>query len=241
MLDYLTTLRAELIHKILDNVPSLDILSSLCFANKRIRSISLAYRHIQLTFSCVDTLMEKDQFDSVCTQLLYSTSRNVFLTLFDEDDAMMPVKNALFLSCIIITDRTCPKLRSLTLTYTTYDTWYLFRTRLPPLIVALSIELSYSGMLTCLPTTYVILSELLFLSPALQHLSAKMAGFMDGKLKIRPRNTALLSSFQYFHLEFVEIDLLSILTIASMLHTLECIFVTPNLKSGRIHCRRLYL
>ena len=81
MLDYLTTLPVELIHKILDNVPSLGILSSLCFVNKCIRSISLAYPHFQLNFSCVDTSMETSQFGSVCTQILFDRSNCIFNTL----------------------------------------------------------------------------------------------------------------------------------------------------------------
>ena len=186
MFDYLTTLPMELIHKILDNVPSLDILSSMCFVNKRLRSVSLVYPLLQLNFSCVNTSMNKSQFDSICTQLLYSTSQIVSLTLFDEDDVMTSVRNALFFSRFSIIDKTLPNLRSLTLTHIKYDTWCLFKSQLPPLIVTFSIYMCYSDIMACLSMTSTILSELLFLSPLLQRLSVKMAKFINADVQIRP-------------------------------------------------------
>jgi hypothetical protein len=121
--------------------------------------------------------MDKSQFDSICTQLLYSTSQIVSLTLFDEGDETTSIKNAVFFSRFNIIDKTFPNLRSLTLTYIKYDTWCLFKTRFPPLIVIFFIYLSASGMLASLQTTYTTLSELVFLSPSLQRLSVKMAAF----------------------------------------------------------------
>ncbi len=241
MLDYLTTLPVELIHKILDNVPSLDIFSSVCFVNKRPRSISLTYPRFQLNFSCMNTSMNKSQFDSICTQLLYSTSQVVSLILFDEDDLMTFTKNAFFFSRFSIIDRTFSNLRSLTLTSIKYDTWCLFKTRFPPLIVTFFIHLFYSGILSSLPTASAALSELLFLSPSLQRLTVKMDDFMDDNVKIHPPNSAMSSSVQYFYLDYVTIDLLSLLVVTPMLHTLEGSFQTPDLKLGRIYPRLLYL
>jgi hypothetical protein len=241
MSDYLTTLPVELIHKILDNVLSLDIFPSVCFVNKRLRSISLTYPRFQLNFSCSARSMKKSQFDSVCTQLLYSTSQIVSLTLFDEDDLMTSTKNACFFSRFNIIDRTFPNIRSLTLTYIQYDTWCLFKTRFPPLIVTFFIRLSYSSILSSLSTASATLSELLFLSPPLQRLSVKMVGFMDGNVKIRPPNSAMSSSVQYFYFDYITIDLLSLLVVTPMLRTLKGSFTTPGLELGRIYPHLLYL
>ncbi|CAF4486215.1 unnamed protein product [Rotaria sp. Silwood2] len=68
-----------------------------------------------------------------------------------------------------------------------------------------------------------------------------MSGFMDGDVKIRSPNSAISSSVQYFHLEYVTIDLYSLLTVAPMLHTLEARFVIPDLELGRSHPHLLYL
>ncbi|CAF4596248.1 unnamed protein product, partial [Rotaria sp. Silwood2] len=154
---------------------------------------------------------------------------------------MTSVKNPLFLSRFSIIDKTFPNLRSLTLTHIKYGTWCLFKTRLPPHIVTLSLHLVYSDILARLSMTSVILGELLFLSPSLQRLSVKMTGFLGGNVKIRSPNSTILSSVQYFHLELVTIDLLSLLAVAPMLHTLEGRFQTPDLKLGRIHPHLLHL
>lgn len=155
---------------------------------------------------------------------------------------MTSVKNALFFSRFSIIDRTFPNLRLLTLTYIEYDTWCLFKTRFPPFIVTLSIYLCQpSNTEACSQMTSATLSELLFLSPSLQRLSAKMDGFMDANVKIHPPNSAIYSSVQYFHLVFIPIDLLSLLSAAPMLHTFEGSFETPDLKFGRTHPRLFYL
>jgi hypothetical protein len=98
MSDYLTRLPTELIYRILENVPLVDILSSVSLVNKRLRSVSLICPRSQLDFSCVNISMNKSQFDSICTQMLYSTSQVVSLTLFDENDLMTSVKNDRFFS-----------------------------------------------------------------------------------------------------------------------------------------------
>ncbi|CAF3753462.1 unnamed protein product [Rotaria sp. Silwood1] len=154
---------------------------------------------------------------------------------------MTSAKNTLFFSRFSFIDTTFPNLRSLALTHIKYDTWRFFKTRLPPLIVTFSIHLSYSDILACLSITSAILSELLFLSPLLKRLSVKMTGFLSGAVKIRPPNSAILSSVQYFHLESVAIDLLSLLAAAPMLQTLKGKFLPLHSKISRINSRLLYL
>ncbi|CAF1114490.1 unnamed protein product [Rotaria sordida] len=68
-----------------------------------------------------------------------------------------------------------------------------------------------------------------------------MSGFDDHDVKIRPPNSTIISSVQYFHIEFITIDLLSLLAVAPMLHTLNGSFETPDLKLGIPHPHLLYL
>jgi hypothetical protein len=86
-----------------------------------------------------------------------------------------------------------------------------------------------------------ILSELIFLSPLLQRLSVKMAYVREGILKIRSPNSSILSSIQYLHVKDVSIDLLSLLPVTPMLHTLECKFETLQLNLGIIYPHLMYL
>jgi hypothetical protein len=246
MSDYLTRLPVELIYKILENVPLIDILSSVCLVNKRLRSISLICPRSQLDFSCVNTSMDKSQFDSICTQMLYSTSQVVSLTLFDENDLMMTrVKNYLFFSRFNIIHKTFRNLRSLTLTSIKYETWRLLKTQLPSLITALSICFylsgSYSDQFSYVADASDIFNGLLFLSPLLQRLSVKMTNVLENNLQIRPPNLSISSCIQYLHIKSVRIDLLSLLVVAPMLHTLKCRFQTRNLPLGRVYPRLLYL
>ncbi|CAF3311328.1 unnamed protein product [Rotaria sp. Silwood2] len=68
-----------------------------------------------------------------------------------------------------------------------------------------------------------------------------MFGFGSGNVKIRSPNSAISSSVQYLHLEYITINLYSLLAVAPMLHTLEARFVIPNLGLGRSYPRLLYL
>jgi hypothetical protein len=243
MSDYLTTLPAELIYKIVENVPLVDILTCVCLVNKRLRSISLKCRRSQLDFSYVNTWMDKSQFDSICTQMVYSTSDVISLTLFDKNDPMSFVKNDIFFYRFNIIDTIFPNLRSLTLTNIRYSTWRFFTSHLPPLIMTLSICLYRFESEIYLPTenSSGILSELIFLSPLLKRLSVAMTNISERILEIRSPNSSILSSVQYLHIEFVTIDLLSLLAVAPMLDTLECRFDTQIWKLATTYPRLLYL
>ena len=243
MSDYLTILPVELIYKIIENVPLVDILTSVCLVNKQLRSISLNCRRSQLDFSCLNTSMDKTQFDSICTQMIDSTSEVISLTLFDKNDPMSFVKNDIFFYRFNIIDTTFPNLRSLTLTRIKYSTWRFFRSRFPPLIMTLSIYLYDFDSYT---TTYMtdrsdVLSELIFLSPSLKRLSVEMTNISKRILEIRPPNSSILSSIQYLEIKSVTINLLCLLAVAPMLDTLECRFDTQNLTLATTYPRLLYL
>ena len=243
MSDYLTTLPAELIHKIVENVPLVDILTSVCLVNKRLRSISLNCHRSQLDFSCVNTWMNKSQFDSICTQMIHSTSEVISLTLFDKNDPMSFVKNNIFFYRFNIIDTTFPNLRSLTLTSISYSTWRFFTSHLPPLIMTLCICLYFydPGMCSSAENASGSLSELLFLSPSLKRLSVEMCNVSDRSLEIRSPDSSILSSVQYLRIKSVTIDLLSLLAVAPMLDTLECRFDAHTLKLVTTYPLLLYL
>lgn len=241
MSDYLTTLPAELIHKIMDDVSTTDILLSICLVNKRLRAVSLAYPRFQPNFSDDNILINKNQFDCICTQLLPSISQIASLTLFDKYDQMTPVKNTLFFSRFNHADTTFSNLRSLTLTYITYDEWNLFKTRLPSCLKTLSINLVGIDSSECSLTVAAILNELLFFSSSLQRLSVKTNNYANDNIKIRPPNPTILSSIQYFHFEGIKIDLSSLFHVAPILNTLEIRFDGYDYISDNIHHQPMHL
>ncbi|CAF3619194.1 unnamed protein product [Rotaria sordida] len=240
-MDYLTTLPVELIHKILDNVPTLDILSSVFLVNKRLRSVSMVYPWFQLNFTCVIIPINKSQFDYICSQLLNLTSQIISLTLFDKDDPTTPMKNDLFFSKFNNIDITFSNLRSLTLTYIDYDTWCVFKTRLPLLIVKLSIHLVHNDRYASSSITSYVLCELLLFSLSLKYLSVKMSNYSNDTVIVHHQNPTILSSVQYFHLEGITIDLSSLFIITPMLHTLEISFRNLNRIFDTIHHQPLDL
>ena len=121
MSDYLSILPVELIEKILNNIPIFDILSSVCLVNKRFRSIFLACPRFRLNFHRI-SMLKKNQFDIVCSQLIRLSSRIVSLTLDDEDfPETTAMKNLLF-SRLNTIDGIFVNLRHLTLTHINYDT-----------------------------------------------------------------------------------------------------------------------
>ena len=241
MSDYLTKLPTELIHKILDDVSTFDIFLSISLVNRRLRSVSLAYPRLQVNFDLVTTSMNKNQFDSICTQLRRSISHIVSLTLFEKDDPTTPTKNALFFSRFCYIDSTFSNLRSLTLTYINYDTWCLFKARLPLSIVTISIELIHTETYANSSTISAILHELLLFSPSLKHLSIKMRTNVKDMVKIRPESPFMSSAIQYFRLEGVMIDLSSLFVVAPMIQTLEINFTDLKSIVNTIHPRPLHL
>jgi hypothetical protein len=238
MSDYLTRLPVELIFKIVENVPLVDILSSVCLVNKRLRSISLMCRRSQLDFGYIDTSMDKSKFDSICRQMVHSTCEVISLTLFNEDDMMATVKNDLFFSRFEIIDKTFPNIRSLTLTCIKYETWRLFKNRLPPLINTLSISLYFSESAH---DASDIFNGLLFLSPLLKRLSVKMGNYLKSDFRIRSPNPSIASSVQYLRIEPYAIDILSLIAVAPMFHTLQCGVQSEKLTLAQISPRLLYL
>ncbi|CAF2974343.1 unnamed protein product [Rotaria sp. Silwood2] len=240
-MDYLTTLPVELIHKILDDVPTVDILLSVFLVNKRLRSVSMVYPRFQLNFACSVTSINKNQFDCICSQLLNLTSQIVSLTLFDKDDPMTPIKNNLFLSRFSNINIMFSNIRSLTLTYIDFDTLYSFKTRLSLSIVTLSIHLVHNQKFLDLLGTSCVLCEVIFFSPSLKQLSLKMSNYSNDLVTIYHQTPTILSSIQYLHIEGITIDLSSLLIIVPMLHTLEVSFHDSNILYNTIHDQPLYL
>lgn len=234
-MDYLTTLPVELIYKILDNVPTFDIFLSLFLVNKRLRSVATAYECFQPNFTSVVTKINKTQFDFICTQLIRLSSQIISLTLFDKNDPLTPTKNAFFFLRISYMNGKFSNLHSLNLTYIDYDTWYLFKARLPLTIKKLSIHLVYNGGPNSAFFTSETLCEFLFFSPLLEYLSIKMSNYSENLVTLRRRNPPMFSSIQYFHLDGITIDISSLFLLVPNLHTLEVNFHNSRNIIGIVH------
>ncbi|CAF2130274.1 unnamed protein product [Rotaria magnacalcarata] len=206
----------------------------------------MAYPRFQLDFSSLVKPISKNEFDYICTQILYLTPQIVSLKLFDKDDPITPTKNAFFFSKFCPMVRTFSNLQSLTLTYIDYETWLFFKSRLPLSIVSLSIHLVHNGRSTSSFITSETLYEFLLFSPSLEYLSLKMSNYSNKMISIRERNPTLLSSIQHFHLDGITINLPSLFTIVPRLHTLEVSFNNSNsifdvFYNQPLHIRRLRL
>jgi hypothetical protein len=119
-------------------------------------------------------------------------------------------------------------LRSLSLTYINYDTWRLFKTRLPSFIATLSIHLVHPDFCRCPMMTSAVLSELLFFSSSLKRLSVEMSNYLADTIIIRPSSPLLLSSIQYFHLKGISIDLSSLSAVVPYLCFIHWRFIFQN-------------
>lgn len=125
MIDYLSDLPVELFEKILDDIPSFDILSSLCLVNKGLRSLSLNYSRFQINFNC---LKKKKKFNSFYVYLSPLSSRIVAISLSDSNDDTLPNKIDYFFLQLNITHHTFTNLRSLTLSHVDHDMWRSIKT-----------------------------------------------------------------------------------------------------------------
>ncbi|CAF4173674.1 unnamed protein product, partial [Rotaria sordida] len=63
----------------------------------------------------------------------------------------------------------------------------------------------------------------------------------ENNLQIRPPNSSILSSVQYLYIESIEIDLLNLITVTPMLHTLECKIQNRSGILHNIYPRPMYL
>ena len=238
----MNTLPVELIHQILDDVPMFDIFFSMCLVNKRLRSICLNYPRFEANFSSMVTTMKKNEFDYICTLLRRSISQIVLLILFDKTDPLTPSKNELFFCRFNYIDQTFGNFRSLTLAYITYNTWCLFQCRLSSFLIKLSIHIVHSGELCASQmVTSDVLSELLFHSSSLKDLSVKMSNYSKKKVSILPQNPVALSSVQYFRLEDITIDPLSLFAIVPAIHSLEIASTHRESIFNRIYSPPLHL
>ena len=73
-----------------------DIVTSMCFVNKRLRTICLTYSDFHFDFS--SSAKKKEEFELVCTHLPRLSSQIRSLTFSDPCDCMIKVKIADFFS-----------------------------------------------------------------------------------------------------------------------------------------------
>jgi CRP-like cAMP-binding protein len=140
MSDQLSVLPVELIHRILDEIATFDILTDVCFVNKRLRAISLNYPRFR--FDLTRSFDKKRQFDEHCTQLVHLSSQVVSLTLANDGDATMPVRIAYFLSQFMGIDAPFSNLRSLSLSHVDLGVWQSLKVRRSSFFALTSISIS---------------------------------------------------------------------------------------------------
>ena len=247
----LTTLPAELIYRILDYIPTLEILLLFCSVNKHLRSLALAYPRLRPDFNRTNIIIDKKLFDGICMQLQRSISQIVSLTLFNPDDPLTPMKNALFLSRFTRIDQTFSNLHSLTLTYIDYDAWCLFKDRISSPITSLSIHLVHVGQRANASLTLTILTEILLFSLSIERLSIKMSNYSNQMIPISFRSGLTLPFLRYFRSKGISIDVSGLSVLAPQLHTLEfhqpneniklnfILFSSPHLQRLRLELRSL--
>lgn len=243
MSDYLSALPIELIHRILDYIPTVEFLLSFSLVNKHLRSISLAHSRLRPDFRSSTIKLHKRQFDSLCRQLFRCASQIISLTLFDQDDPLTPIKNALFFSRF---HQNLPNLRSLTLTYITYETWCNVKDRISSSLITLSIHLVHIGPRADASMTSAILNEILLFSLLIERLSIKMSNYSDRLVFISLKKGLSLPSLRYFRSEGISIDVSGLSLLAPRLHTLEIHHRNENIKLNHLllpslHLRRLRL
>lgn len=241
MSNVLTALPAELIYQILDHVPTFEILLSFCLVNKHLRSIALVYPRLQPDFSCTTHRIDKRQFDYICSRLRRSISQIISLKLFDPDDPLTPMKNALFLSRFSRVDQTFSNLRSLTLTYINYDTWCLFKNRISSPLTCFTIHLVHLGQRANFSLTSMILIEILLFSLLFERLSIKMSNYSNQMIPISHQSGLTLPFLRYFRCEGISIDVSGLSVLAPRCHTLEFNQQNENIKLNFILFRSMYL
>ena len=238
MSDYLSALPMELIHRILDYIPTVEFLQSFSFVSKHLRSISIAHSRLRPNLTI---RLDKRQFDSLCTQLFRCTSQIVSLTLFDHDDPLTPIKNALFFTRFHQINEKLSNLRSLALTYITYDTWCSFKDRISSSLTTLSIHLVHVGPRADASMTSAVLNEILLFSLLFEHLSIKMSNYSDRLTFISLKSGISLPFLRYFRSEGISIDTSGLSLLAPLLQTLEFHHRNESIKLNYILLPSLHL
>ena len=244
MSDQLSLLPAELIHQILDEIPTFDILTHVSFLNKRLRTISLHYHRFR--FDLTRSFSKKRQFEQHCAQLVHLSSQVVSLTLANDDDATMPAKIACFFSQSVFTNMSFSNLRVLSLSHVDHSVWQSFKARRSSFVALTSISISCVQDEEPVTRLFIstILNELLFFSSALDHLALRAFNDPPQWITIDPRRTLTTSAVKRVTLDNIQMDWRSLLSVTPRLQsftsTVNCISLIYLIQlSPPVHLQRL--
>ncbi|CAM2721114.1 unnamed protein product [Rotaria socialis] len=234
MYDQLSTLPVELIHKILDYVPTFDILTSVWLINKRLRTVSLAYPRFRLELTC--SFDKKKIFYQLCTQLVNISSQVVSLALYDLEDETIPDKISYFFGRSNTFNSTFSHLQSLHLSHVNYNVWDSIKTQLVSLVALTATSTNYGIYEEPQTPSFasVILMDLFNFSPSLKRLSLATIDYPYPIATIDPSRTLTASSLEYVDLSCIEIDLKSLFSITPALHSFTST-VDYNILISNIH------
>ncbi|CAF4720346.1 unnamed protein product, partial [Rotaria socialis] len=194
MYDQLSTLPVELIHKILDYVPTFDILTSVWLINKRLRTVSLAYPRFRLELTC--SFDKKKIFYQLCTQLVNISSQVVSLALYDLEDETIPDKISYFFGRSNTFNSTFSHLQSLHLSHVNYNVWDSIKTQLVSLVALTATSTNYGIYEEPQTPSFasIILMDLFNFSPSLKRLSLATIDYPYPIATIDPSRTLTASS-----------------------------------------------
>ncbi|CAF3266540.1 unnamed protein product, partial [Rotaria sp. Silwood2] len=221
MSDDLSKLPMELLHMILNHLSMSDIITSMCFVNKRLRTICFAYPYFHFDFS--SSAKKKEQFELVCTHLPHLSSQIRSLTFSDPCDRMMNIKIARFFSRLNTVNGTLSKLYSITLHSINFETWRSINDRLTLLPSLLSLSIDSSDLNDVLDISMVskLLNDLLYNSETLKRLAVTVSVRRNNTFIIDPRPTATKSLIEHLILEGVKVEIKSLLKVTPKLKTLD--------------------
>ena len=218
MTDYLSVLPTELLEVIFAHLSMSDLLASVCYVNKRLRSVSLAHRRFVFDF---DSFAKKNgEFQSVCSYLPLISSELVSLTISNEYDRLMSLKIRRFVSRFLTIDDSFSKLNSITLSSIDCQLWRSINRRLTTLPSLVSLSLRCTEKLD-LSIASALLCELRFDSPSLKRLQVKMHVEDSDGLMIDPRPEPRISQIEDLSLQGIRVELKSLFAVAPALQSVN--------------------
>lgn len=245
MSDPLSSLPVEIIHRILDEISTCDILSHVCLVNQRLHSICLRYHRFRFDLTCSFNTT-RQHFDNKCTQLLRFSSQVVSLTLANDGDATISIRIAHFFSRLTSPHLNFSNLRSLILSRVDVGVWESFKVRRSSFLALTSMSISFDGDDECLTPPFVsnAVNDLLLLSSSLLHLTVKAYNYPSDRVTLAASPMLTTSSITHLTLDNIEIDLPTLLSVAPRLRsfnsTADCSHILHNIHPlPPVHLQRL--
>ena len=245
MSDPLSMLPVEMIHRILDEISTCDILTHVCFVNQRLRAISLRYPRFRFDLTC-SCNTKRRPFAKNCAQLVHLSSQVVSLTLANDEDATISVRIAHFFSQFRSAHTTFSNLRSLSLSHVDLGVWQSFKAGRSSFFALTSISISFidndESVTPMLISTAV--TELLLFSSSLHYLSLKAYNYPPDRVTIDPNRASTPSSITHLTLDNIDVDFHSLLPVTPLLQcfssTAECSQIVHNVHlMASVHLQRL--